>query len=37
MCTHDFDMVQLGGPVLTRQFSLGKSESYCDFHYKKEN
>jgi len=27
MCTRDFDMVQLGGPVLTRQFPLGKSKS----------
>lgn len=37
MCTYDFDMAQLGGSVLTRQYTLAKGEPCCDFHYQKKH
>ncbi|WP_077865333.1 L-2-amino-thiazoline-4-carboxylic acid hydrolase [Clostridium saccharobutylicum] len=37
MCTYDFDMAQLGGSVLTRQYTLVKGGPCCDFHYQKKH
>ncbi|ADK14831.1 MULTISPECIES: L-2-amino-thiazoline-4-carboxylic acid hydrolase [Clostridium] len=37
MCSYDYDMAKRGGSVLTRQYTLAKGGTCCDFHYQKKH
>lgn len=35
MCTYDYDMVELGGSIFTRKYTLAGGGPCCDCHYRK--